>query len=161
MIKFCRIIFFVIATFYANIVWSKDNNAELDQVLFPKKPKCESQLLLDKVIRRIEDFTYNSYARSTISKRKNALIKANINGFATKNIKTFKPEDDFNTANALMSLKINKQLTDDDIILCKQTGNHKLPLYLLIYPQEKDYMVHIINLDIYSDDYEKISFTYP
>lgn len=134
------------------------NNSEQEE---PKILKCEDQKFYEKTLTQIRDYSSSITSTSTLAKRQRALLLANIDGFETVNIKNLTPQTDRNTANALIMLKINKHLKDTDFIVCKQIGNNKVPLYLIGYLETNNYMVHIINLDPYSDNYEKISFTYP
>ena len=161
MIKFCLSIFIFFVSFYTPCVYAQSVDTELNQIPSLNKPECESSKLLEKVIFRIQEYIDSSGAQSAISRRKNALVKTNVKGFESKDVKTFTHNEDIQTANALISLKINKQLSNDDITLCKQSGKTKPSLYLIMYPNENVYTAHIINLDQYSDDYERISFTYP
>ena len=137
---------------------SSDENSE--KVLH-LSPKCEDSKFYEKSLTRIKDYFSSMTLTSTIAKRNRAILLANIDSFETINIKDITPQTDINTANALITLKINKHIKDADFVVCKQTGENKTPLYLIGHPEANGYIVYIINLDPYADNYEKISFTYP
>ena len=124
-------------------------------------PDCENADFYKKTLNRIREYSASIINTSAIGKRKKALLLANIDGFERFDIADLTPQISRNTANAIITLKVNKHLKDKDFIICKQTGENKNPLYLIMYPQTENYMVHIINLDPYSNDYNKISFSYP
>lgn len=136
--------------------YAKNSDKELSLT-----PKCEDIKLYEKTLAKIQDYFSSIATTSTISKRQKALLMANIDGFENINIKDITPQTDIYTANALITLKVNKHLKNADFVVCKQIGKSKLPLYLIGYPEANNYMVHIINLDPYSSNYDKISFTYP
>ncbi len=142
-----------------NMFEQADDNLEKTTVITP--PTCDNPIIYNKVIEKVKKFSQEILTLSIKNKRKKALILANINGFEEISAINFSPETDLKTANALIMLKINKKYQDNDFILCKQKGKYQKPLYLIMYPYMDNYMVHIINLDTYSDDYTKISFTYP
>ncbi|MBQ8870223.1 MAG: hypothetical protein IJ019_02465 [Alphaproteobacteria bacterium] len=164
LIKFCLFLYAFFLSFYignSSAQSVKNEKTELNQNSYVAVPKCNDANLYEKVLQRVKQYSDISIADSTIVKRQKALMLKNIESFENVDVKSFNPETDFNTADALISLKINKQLTNDDIILCKQAKNIKKPLYIILYPQDRSYVGHIINLEQYSADYEKISFTYP
>lgn len=134
---------------------------DLEKITIIQKPTCDNQIIYDKVIKKVKEYSNEISSLSIKNKRKKALILANINDFEEVSAANFTPETDFKTANALIMLKINKKLKDEDFIVCGQKGKHKNPLYLIMYPYMNNYMVHIINLNPYSDAYDKISFIYP
>ena len=124
-------------------------------------PQCDNPILFEKVIEKIKLFASQLKAESTISKRKKALILANIKKFEKVNIDDITPDTNFKTANALITLKINKNIKDKDFVVCKQSDIKETPLYLIIYPYMDNYKVDIINLDPNSNNFEKYSFIYP
>ena len=132
-----------------------------DRVSVKKAPTCDDERFHEETLKRVKLYILSGTNNSIKSKRKNALMLANIKEFEPVLAKDITPNIDFNTASAIISLKINKYIKESDFVICRQKGIRDKPLYLLAYPYSDTYMVHIINLDMYSDDYEKISFTYP
>jgi len=143
------------------IIDFENTDIDLNSITLPAAPKCDNPQLIEKVIHTIQKHFKLLSSDSTMTKRKKALILSNVNGFEEVDIKKFTPKSDYNTANALITIKVNKHYKDEDFIICKQSGQHKKPLYLIIYPYMDNYKGHIINLEEYSNDYEKSSFIYP
>lgn len=136
-------------------------NEELGKIIAIERPACDTPAFVSKALEAIKDYTNKIPASSTIEKRNKALILSNIDGFSQVSAEGFKPSDDFNTANALITIKINKKIDGRDIILCRQDGSVPQRLYLIAYPYADNYKVHVINLDKYSDNYEDVTFIYP
>ena len=134
---------------------------KLGSIQLISAPTCDNEILNKKALEKIKEYSLAQTTGSIISKRKHALILSDIKDFEEISAKNFTPKDDFNTANALITIKINKHIKDKDFVVCRQKTAKEKPLYLVIYPYLDNYMVHIINLEQYSDDYEKVSFTYP
>lgn len=129
--------------------------------LSQERPQCSSSALYQKVMQAITAYTDTLPAASTLDKRHKALIAANVEQFEDVPVEDFSAEDDFNTANALISIKINKKISEQDIVICRQTTQKQQPLYLILYPENGQYQGYILNLDEYSSNFEDISFVYP
>lgn len=138
-----------------------DKNEQLGQIRDITPPQCSSPQLLAKVRERIFQHMDALTAKSTLAKREKALILANLGEFSEVSVENFNPETDYNTANALIMLKINEKIPESDILLCRQNKAADRPIYLVIYPYADNYQGYIINLDKNSIDYKDISFIYP
>lgn len=134
---------------------------DLGKVKLPEKPECSSPELYDKVMQKVTEYLNNINAESTLAKRSKALISANLDGFHQVSAKNFMPEQDLNTANALVMIKINDKIAEQDILLCRQNRDITPPIYLIIYPYADNYRVYVINLDKNSSDYQDITFIFP
>lgn len=135
---------------------------QLGQLKDITPPACSSPELYAKIRERILAYTDTITAKSTLAKRQKALILANLGGFSNVSVENFKPETDYNAANALIMIKINEKIPEDDIILCRQNQATKgTPMYVVVYPYADNYRGYIINLDKNSIDYKDISFIYP
>ena len=133
----------------------------LGKVKLPEKPECSSPELYAKVMREVKKYTGKINADSTLTKRNKALISANIDGFHQIKTATFTPDEDVNTANALVMIKINDKIAESDITICRQNRNLPHPIYLIIHPYADNYRVYIINLDKNSSDYHDVTFIFP
>ena len=122
-------------------------------------PKCDNAKLYDKVRTIVKDFLDSEHATSSIAKRRNALKNANITGLEAVEVSGFSAETDYNTANALITLKINEKVRAEDIRLCRQTG--KGNLYVILYPYQDNVKGHIINLNPFDRENQGVSFIYP
>ncbi len=124
-------------------------------------PDCSSPQLYAKIRERILQYTAAINAKTTLTKRRKALILANLGDFSEVSVENFAPETNYNTANALIMIKINEKIPERDIILCRQNQPSGIPIYVVLYPYADNYIGYIINLDSNSLDYKDISFTYP
>lgn len=138
-----------------------DGNETLGNVKDLTPPECSSPELYSKAMKAINGYAKNLKAETTLAKRDKALLAANVTGFHKVTTQGFNTETDFNTANALLMIKINEKVLEDDILICQQNGKHELPLFLIIYPYVDNYKAYVINLDRFSDDYKAVSFIYP
>lgn len=127
----------------------------------PERPQCSSPALYQKAMQAVADYTATLPAASTLAKRRKALISVNIEGFSDVPTEGFSVENDFNTANALITIKINKKIAEKEIVICRQNTQKKQPLYLLLFPENEHFRGYILNLDEYSNNIEDISFVYP
>lgn len=135
---------------------------QLGQLKDITPPACSSPELYAKIRERILAYTDTLTAQSTLAKRQKALILANLGGFSNVSVENFKPETDYNAANALIMIKINEKIPEKNIILCRQNqATRGTPLYVVLYPYADNYRGYIINLDKNSIDYKDISFIYP
>lgn len=122
-------------------------------------PPCNDDKLYQKILGEVRAFLTDDGEISVMTQRRNALIRANIAGFEEVPATNFSPETDNNTANALITLKINKKVKAEDIRLCHQTGEGNL--YVILYPYQDNIKGHIINLNRYDITNEGVSFIYP
>ena len=134
---------------------------DLGNVKLPEKPECSSPELYAKVMQKVAEYLNTVNAESTLTKRSKALISANIDGFHQVDVKNFTPKQDRNTANALVMIKINDKIAEQNIMLCRQNRDIRHPIYLIIYPYADNYRVYIINLNKNSSDYQDITFIFP
>lgn len=136
-----------------------DPDEELGRAKLIERPECSSPLLLEKVLNLAEKQFYQGPTPSTIGQREKVLLMKNIKSFEEISAKGFPPEEDFNVANALITLKINRKIATEDITLCRQVGRGNL--YLIYYPYQDNYKVHIVNLSSPDKQNEGITFIYP
>ncbi len=122
-------------------------------------PLCDDAKLYQKILGEVRAFLTSDGEISVMAKRRNALIGANIEGFEEIPVANFSPETDNNTANALITLKINQKVREEDIRLCRQKGEGNL--YVILYPYQDNVKGHIINLNRYDTTNEGVSFIYP
>ena len=122
---------------------------------------CSSPQLLAKTIEVIGQYTAQTGTANTLAKRQKALLTSNLKSLHRVNAADFSPKTDFNTANALIMIKINEKIPENDIVICQQDGKHNPPLFLIGYPLDKQYRFYIINLNKNNDNYKEFSFIFP
>lgn len=134
---------------------------QLGNIRSIEKPKCSDKDFQDKVITTVKAYMERATVNSTISKRKKILKLSRLKSFVPVLVKGFTPDDDYNTANALITIKINEHVAEEDIVLCKQSDMDKNPVYILVFPYLNNFKGYIINLDEKNPEYDAISFIYP
>lgn len=145
----------------AETSFKTDSSTELGQISDIQAPKCSDLAFYEKIMDTAIRYYENEKVSSSIAKRRKALKLSNIKAFESVSTRNFLPTQDYNTANALIMIKINKQVREDDIILCRQKEDVKTPVYVIAYPYMDNYQVHILNLAQKNSDYEQVSFIYP
>ncbi len=138
-----------------------EDMSETSDLSIVQRPQCDDKAFVDKVMETIASYQDQIDVKSAKQMRQKFLRTKQIKGFEEVLATDFDPKTDYDTANALIMVKINKQINEKDIVLCKQTGKIKKPVYVLAYPYFDNYKGHIINLNPKINDYEQISFIYP
>ena len=136
-------------------------NQNLGEAKIIEMPACNNKEFELKVIKAAETYFENAPVSSISAKRKKFLILKSLNGFEQASAENFSPETDFNTANALIMIKINEHMEEKDILLCRQKEGHNPPIYVIAYPYMDNIKAYIINLDEENPDYHAVSLIYP
>ena len=136
-------------------------NQNLGEAKIIEMPACNNKDFESKVIKAAETYFENTPVSSISAKRKKVLILKSLNGFKQVSVENFSPETDFNTANALIMIKINEHVEEKDILLCRQTEGHNPLIYVVAYPYMDNIKAYIINLDEENPDYHAVSLIYP
>lgn len=126
-----------------------------------QKPKCSDEAFQQKVAQVAEAYMSKQAMTSTIEKRRKFLRLKSLKNFTAEEVDGFLPSKNYRTANALIMVKINEHVPQKDIILCKQEGVRKNPVYVLMYPYLDNFKGYIINLDKKNPDYDAVTFIYP
>lgn len=106
-------------------------------------PECNNPRLLEKVLKRIEQYYQEKKQTSIIEQRKQALLLKKLEKFQSVDINNFIPKENYAVADRLIDIKINDGIKAKDMSLCKSMGEREI--YLLIYPQNGFYTIEIIN----------------
>lgn len=163
MKRIVSLLFFIILSSGVN---AQDEQFEhTDQNLGEAKiiemPACNDKNFEAQIIEAVKNYFQNQPALSTVSKRKQILKLQSLKNFEAVSTENFSPETDFNTANALIMIKINERVEEKDILLCKQKETKKNAVYVIAYPYMDNIKAHIINLAEKNPDYQAVSFIYP
>ena len=134
---------------------------ELGQVETIRKPECSDKDFERKIRETVNNFFEKSQADSTMAKREKVLKLKKLHDFQAVSAIGFMPETDYATANALISIKINERIKEEDIILCKQDVKKGKAIYVIAHPYLDNFKGYIINLDEKNSDYDALSFIYP
>ncbi len=137
------------------------SNEDLGHIQTISRPDCDDALFKKKALEVVKDYLESKTALSSIAKRQKALKLKQIDAFENVDVENFRSNEDFLAASALIEIKINKQIDAKDILLCRQKGDFKRPVYIIAYPYMDNFKAHIIGLEKDSSDYEKLFFMYP
>lgn len=100
-------------------------------------------------------------AGNLYDRRAQKLAVKNTAEFEELSVADFVPRDNYRVANRIISYKINRGLSNEDMRLCR--GNNpvlKSQLYLLLYPQNGGISADIINYGSSSSENSLLRFTY-
>ena len=98
------------------------------------RPTCFNQMLIETVKAKINTYNQQNPDNSIYEQRRRDLLMRNLDNFVPVSSVDFTAEQDFRTANRLVTLKVNQGYTDADFTICKNlTQGEERPIYLLIY----------------------------
>jgi len=125
------------------IVESKTEETETAEIRFPD---CGDELLMAETRRLIDENQLQKKAGNIYESRRRKLIAKNIKNFENVDISSFKPQDNYEVADRMITLKINEKVPGEAFRICK--GNNELigrEIFLLMYPQAEKIAVEILN----------------
>lgn len=163
MKKIVFLLFFIILSSKVNAQDEQFEHAgqNLGEAKIIEMPACNNKDFEAKIIEAAETYFENTPVSSISAKRKKFLTLKSLNGFEQASAQNFSPETDFNTASALIMVKINEHVEEKDILLCRQKEGHNPPIYVIAYPYMDNIKAYIINLDEENPDYHAVSLIYP
>ena len=106
-------------------------------------PTCDNQRVIADVKEAITAYLQQHNSGSIIEKRKRNLVVKNIDKYTEIPVAEFDNSQNYLVANELVMTKINRKVKEQNLRLC--VGEGKIPVYLLIYPEDFGYRVQIIN----------------
>ncbi len=112
-------------------------------------PACNDKTLMAKTQEYITAFFDKSDNKGVLFRRRRQLLLNNMENFTTENIANYKTAATSPVSDEIMDLQINHNVPEENMRLCKKQAANKLygDIYLLVYPSEKGYKVHVLNLD--------------
>ena len=112
-------------------------------------PACDDETLMAKTKEYITAFFDKSENQGVLFRRRRYFLINNMSGFSTENIANYKTASTSPVSDEIVDLQINHNVAEENMRLCKKQAANKLygDIYLLVYPTEKGYKVHILNLD--------------
>ena len=112
-------------------------------------PTCEDKVLLEKTKEFVREYYGKSIDNSVIGRRHRYFVLNNLNKFDKENVANYKTEKTRPVSDVIASLKINENIIEENMLLCKNTSSNKYAnnIYLLAHPTEKGYKVYVLNLD--------------
>jgi hypothetical protein len=123
---------------------------QLDHAL----PMCDNQYLLHNVTTAIEQYNQKNPPANLYEKKQQLLLLRDFKGFSEVSAGGFTSNENFDISSKLVSLKINNQLTNEDIRVCKSTSQGPAKnLFLIIYPQDYEILIDLVNFNTQEDNF--------
>lgn len=122
-------------------------------------PDCKDAVLLGAVKDFVAGFYAGNADKNAAFRRRRHFIIHNLAEFSRENIANYKTEAARPVSDIIIDLKVNKNILEENMLLCKNQSPYKDPgnVYILVYPEEDGYRVHLINLGAQGED---VSFFY-
>lgn len=124
-------------------------------------PKCDDEKLLAKTKEFLNAYFAQNDNQSTLFRRRRYFLLNKLTDFTEENVANYKTAATRPVSDTIVELQINEKILEENMRLCKKTAISKVlgDVYLLVYPFEDGYKVHILNLDRRALS-EKNTFTY-
>lgn len=124
-------------------------------------PDCDDKELLAKTKEFLTTYFAQSEDQSTLFRRRKYFLLNKLTEFTKENIANYKTAAARPVSDTIIELQINENILEENMLLCKKTAVSRVlgDIYLLVYPFEGGYKVHILNLDKQALS-EKNTFTY-
>ncbi len=109
----------------------------------------DDKILMAKTKEYITAFFDNNDNKGVLFRRRRHLLLNNMENFTTENIANYKTAATSPVSDEMVDLQINHNVLEENMRLCKKQAANKLygDIYLLVYPKENGYKVHVLNLD--------------
>ncbi len=132
----------------------------IEQVPIVTLPDCNNDVLIALVSAKVAEYYQRHPAENILEYRRQTLLLKNLRAFNEVPAAGFTSKQNYNVANHLLMTKINFGLDDNEVKLCKNAGyGNASDVYLLIYPQNVQAKVSILNLT--QNPQEEFSVIYP
>lgn len=125
-------------------------------------PACDDDTLLKRSAEFIGAYFDANDNAGTLYRRRRHFILHNLDKFQTENVANYKTAETSPVSDIIADIKTNHGVAEENMHLCKNTSDDKFAgkIYLLIYPEEGGYRVHVINLLDRQTTNEEASFIY-
>lgn len=125
-------------------------------------PACDDDTLLKRSAEFIDAYFKSNDNAGTLYRRRRHFILHNLDKFQTENVANYKTAATSPVSDIIADIKTNRAVAEENMRLCKNISKDKYAgqIYLLIYPEEGGYRVHVINLLDKQTTNEEASFIY-
>lgn len=109
-------------------------------------PLCSDGRLTEQVIAKILKQFEDNPQPSMVERRHRQLLLRNLKSFAEIPAAGFNRAESRSVADKLLMVKVNNGLNDGEVRLCRSASGSRLtPVYLLLYPENHQTIVDILN----------------
>lgn len=109
-------------------------------------PDCDDERLLAETRRLMDEYQTNETAENIHQYRRQRLVAKNMGRFTAVDVSEFKPRDNYEVADRMITLKINDGIPSDAFRICR--GSNSVigrEIFLLMYPAENQVVVEVLN----------------
>lgn len=134
---------------------------QIERKMIPM-PACDDETLLKRSSEFIGAYFEANANEGTLYRRRRYFILHNLDKFQTENVANYKTAATSPVSDIIADIKTNHGVAEENMRLCKNISSDKFAgkIYLLIYPEEEGYRVHVINLLDKQTTNEEASFIY-
>ena len=107
-------------------------------------PDCNDNMLYNKTKEFINSYFEKIGSQGTLYRRRHYFVINSLDRFTQEDVAAYKNSSKQVVANAIANIEVNYALTDENIRLCKNTGQNRYvkDIYLLIFPQSGQTKAH-------------------
>lgn len=110
-------------------------------------PECDDETLLAKTKEFLTTYFAETDNQSTLFRRRKYFLLNKLTDFTKEDVANYKSAATRPISDTIIELQMNEKILEENMRLCKKASARKVlgDIYLLIYPFEKGYKVHILN----------------
>ena len=125
-------------------------------------PECSDENLLNHAQDYIETFLDETTNKGTLQRRRRYFVLHNLDKFSTEDVANYETSATSPVSEMIADIKINEKIAKQNIRLCKNISKDRYAgsIYLIIYPKDGEYKVHVANLLEKQTPKDQIYFTY-
>lgn len=122
-------------------------------------PDCNDKKLLAEAKAFVTAYYQKYDNKGVMFRRRRHFILNALQNLNTENVANYKTQDARPVSDIIAELKVNQGVLEENMLLCKKQMSIKgvKDIYLLVYPSDGGYKVHVLNLDPKrADGYENV-----
>lgn len=125
-------------------------------------PQCQDENMLAVAKDYIKAVLLKNKDESTMYRRRRHFVLHNLDKFAEENVADYKTMARRPISDMIATIRMNEGIAEENIRLCKNQSMNQYAsqIYLLIYPLEEGYKIHVINLLPETGNNHEIYFVY-
>ena len=123
-------------------------------------PSCNNDKLVKDVKNFIIDYFEKNKTYNVFERRRKFFILNNLSSFNKENLDNYKTEKARPISDVLINLKINENVLEENMLLCRNNNENVTDFYMLVYYAGETYKVRLLNLRHNQPANEEISFVY-
>lgn len=125
-------------------------------------PTCNDEKLLEETKKFVTAYFKEHDNYNARYRRHKYFVLNNLQGFNEENVGNYKTSETSPISDTIIELKINEKIIEENMRLCKKRlpDNVGTEIYLLLYPVNNGYKVHVLNIEPNGQNRQNNIFTY-